>query len=142
MILFHSETSFLLKDKRLYKSWLKELAQGEGFKIKDLNYIFCDDEYLLKVNLQYLQHDTLTDIITFDYVEGQQISGDVFISVERVRENAALFGVTFEKELLRVLAHGVLHLCGYKDKSPKDAALMRNKEEYAILLFDNLFKKL
>ena len=135
MILFHSETSFQLKQKLLYKRWLTSLAQKEGFSIGDINYIFCDDAYLLNLNLEYLNHDTLTDIITFDYVEGNILNGDIFISIERVMENSQLFSVSFDQELLRVLAHGVLHLCGYKDKSDEDSAVMRSKEDYAIQLF-------
>ena len=114
MVLFHSETSFQLSHKMAYKRWLAELAKSHGKKLGDVNYIFCDDDYLLQLNLQYLQHDTLTDIITFDYVEGTRLNGDIYISVERVRENAGIFGVTFEEELLRVIAHGLLHLCGLR----------------------------
>lgn len=114
------------------------MAKQEGFTIGDINYIFCDDEYLLKINLEYLNHDTLTDIITFDYVENGVLSGDIYISIERVRENAVIFSVPFEQELLRVLAHGVLHLCGYKDKTNKDSVLMRQKEDTAIQLFNTI----
>lgn len=135
MILFHSENDFQLKQKLLHKNWLKSLAATENFKIGDINYIFCDDEYLLNINLQYLQHDTLTDIITFDYVEGKLLSGDIYISTDRVKENASIFGVSFENEMLRVLAHGVLHLMGYKDKTDSDAQQMRKMEEFAIQLF-------
>lgn len=135
MILFHSETDFELKSKLQYKNWLKRVAESHQKRIGDINYIFCDDDYLLQLNLQYLQHDTLTDIITFDYVEGNVLNGDIYISVERVRENASIFNVSFENELLRVLSHGVLHLCGFKDKSDKDAAEMRSQENAAIALF-------
>lgn len=114
------------------------MAKQEGFTIGDINYIFCDDEYLLKINLEYLNHDTLTDIITFDYVEKGVLSGDIYISIERVRENSEIFSVPFEQELHRVLAHGVLHLCGYKDKSDEDAAVMRKKEDFAIQLFSEV----
>ena len=138
MVLFHSETRFQLRQKMMYKKWLTALATTHGKKLGDINYIFCDDNYLLQLNLQYLQHDTLTDIITFDYVEGDLLNGDIYISVERVRENADIFGVTFDEELLRVLAHGLLHLCGFKDKSKKDAAEMRRQEAAAMTLFHNL----
>lgn len=138
MVLFHSETRFQLRQKMMYKKWLTALATTHGKKLGDINYIFCDDNYLLQLNLQYLQHDTLTDIITFDYVEGDLLNGDIYISVERVRENADIFGVTFDEELLRVLAHGLLHLCGFKDKSKKDAAEMRRQEAAAMNLFHNL----
>ena len=135
MILFHSETDFQLKSKLQFKNWLKRVAQSHEKKIGDINYIFCDDEYLLKLNLQFLHHDTLTDIITFDYVEDSILNGDIYISIERVRENAAIFAVSFENELLRVLSHGLLHLCGFKDKSEDEAAVMRSQENAAIALF-------
>lgn len=138
MILFHPETKFNLPQKLLHKRWLTELAKKEGFSIGDINYIFCDDEYLLKINLEYLNHDTLTDIITFDYVDNGILSGDIYISIERVRENAVIFSVPFEQELHRVLAHGVLHLCGYKDKTEADASIMRKKEDSAIQLFNDI----
>ena len=137
MILFNSLNDFNLRQKLLYKRWLKELAALEGYKIGDINYIFCDDEYLLGVNQQYLQHDTYTDIITFDYVDGKILNGDIYISTERVRENARIYQVDFENELKRVLSHGVLHLCGYKDKTDADAAQMREKENFAISLFSS-----
>ena len=138
MILFQSETDFQLTRKLLHKRWLAALAAHEGFKIGEVNYIFCDDDYLLKINLAYLNHDTLTDIITFDYVDGKLLNGDIFISIERVRENSKLFSVSFEQELLRVLSHGMLHLCGYKDKSDEEAAVMRGKEDFAIQLFSTI----
>lgn len=138
MILFHQETNFNLPQKIVHKRWLTALAKHEGFTIGDINYIFCDDEYLLKINIEYLNHDTLTDIITFDYVENGVLNGDIYISIERVMENAGIFSVSFEQELHRVLAHGVLHLCGYKDKTESDAAFMRRKEDFAIQLFDEI----
>lgn len=137
MILFNSLNDFTLRQKLLYKRWLSRLAASEGYKIGDINYIFCNDEYLLGINQQYLQHDTYTDIITFDYVEGKVLSGDIYISTERVRENARIYHVDFENELKRVLSHGVLHLCGYKDKTETDAAQMREKENFAISLFSS-----
>lgn len=138
MILFYSETNFILHQKLIYKKWLQALAQNEQKKLGNINYIFCDDDYLLNLNLQYLQHDTLTDIITFDYCEEDTISGDIYISIERVRENAVIFKVSFDDELLRVLAHGIMHLCGYKDKSDEDAARMRQKENFAIQKFHEI----
>ncbi|SRR5574344_1270377 len=132
MILFYSEISFNLTQKLLYKKWLTFLIHNERRKLGSINYIFCDDAYLLELNQKYLQHDTLTDIITFDYTEEKTISGDIYISIERVRENSSIFGVTFQEELLRVLSHGVMHLCGYKDKTETDAAMMRTKENFAI----------
>jgi probable rRNA maturation factor len=132
MINFNIETDgFNLKDLRKKKNWLKELAKVEGFKIIELNYIFVSDEQLLEMNVSYLNHDTYTDIITFDNSEQEdEIEGDIFISVERVAENALKFKVSTETELIRVLSHGLLHLCGYLDKKPAEVKLMREKEEY------------
>jgi probable rRNA maturation factor len=132
MILFHKETNFELKQKTEYKNWIKSLIKENEKRVGDINYIFCDDEYLLEINQKYLQHDTYTDIITFDYSENGVISGDIFISIERVKENATLFTKGFEEELHRVLAHGILHLCGYKDKTQKESKEMREREECAI----------
>ena len=102
----------------------------------EINYIFCDDDYLHQINVEYLNHDTLTDIITFDYTEDNVLSSDIFISIERVSDNANDFGVTFETELLRVMAHGILHLCGYKDKTEEDSQQMRKKEDEKIIFFN------
>lgn len=132
---FESVSNFVLAEHDRYKEWLFSVVQNEGFSIGELNYIFCDDEYLLGINKQYLDHDTFTDIITFDYTEGKVVSGDVFISTERVAENAVLFHQDFNTELLRVIAHGVLHLMGYKDKEDADVVLMRAKEEEKIKMF-------
>ncbi len=115
--------------------WIKKLILNEEKKVGNINYIFCDDEYLLKVNQDFLNHDYYTDIITFDYVKGKTISGDIFISLPRISENASTLSSSFEKELLRVLAHGVLHLCGYKDKSDEEQKEMRAKEDFYINLF-------
>ncbi len=112
------------------KLWLEHIILSEGKKMGDINYIFCDDEYLLKINQDYLQHDYYTDIITFDYVKGKKISGDIFVSVTRVSENAPLLSKSFEEELHRVMAHGVLHLCGYKDKTEDEIKEMRSKEDF------------
>lgn len=112
--------------------WLESLILSEHKKIGDINYIFCDDEYLLKVNRDYLQHDYYTDIISFDYVKGKTISGDIFVSLPRVSENAESMSKDFISELQRVLAHGVLHLCGYKDKTDEEITEMRNKEDFYI----------
>ena len=121
------------------KIWLKTIAAKEKFVIKELNYIFLDDEGLLKINMEYLNHDTYTDIITFDNSDASagsagKIESDIFISLERVEANAKKFNTTFENELHRVLAHGLLHLCGYKDKTKKDATLMRQKEEESLTM--------
>ena len=112
--------------------WVEKLILNEEKKVGNINYIFCDDEYLLKVNQDFLNHDYYTDIITFDYVKGKTISGDIFISLTRISENASTLSSGFEKELLRVLAHGVLHLCGYKDKSDEEQKEMRAKEDFYI----------
>lgn len=121
------------------KKWLSEVILRRGKSVGNINYFFCNDEYLLGVNRQYLNHDTYTDIITFDYVAGGLISGDIMISTERVRENAEKFGVPFEQELHRVIAHGVLHLLGQGDKSEAEALEMRRQEEESLVLWDELF---
>ena len=135
MISFNYETDFELENEAQYEDWISRIIESEGFEEGEINYIFCDDEYLHKINVEYLDHDTLTDIISFDYTVGNLIQGDIFVSVERVKDNANDFNVSFEDELKRVLSHGVLHYCGYKDKSPKDEALMRSKEEEKMKMF-------
>lgn len=135
MISFNYETSFELKDENQYEEWLSRVIESEDKTEGEINYIFCDDEYLLKKNIEFLDHDTLTDIISFDYTMGNLLSGDIFISVERVKENAGEFNVSFDDELKRVMAHGVLHYCGYKDKSEDDSVIMRSKEDEKIQMF-------
>lgn len=135
MISFHYETDFELFSEKSYKYWVSKVVASESKELGEINYIFCDDSYLLKINQDYLNHDTYTDIISFDYSEGNIISGDIFISVERVKDNAQDFGVSFEEELKRVMAHGVLHYCGYKDKTEADQKLMRQKENEKIKMF-------
>lgn len=135
MISFNYELDFKLEDEMLYSDWLSKVISSEMKSEGDINYIFCDDNYLVEINQQYLNHDTLTDIISFDYSIGNELHGDIFISVERVRENAVDFNVDFNEELKRVLAHGVLHYCGYKDKSEDDEKLMRQKEEEKMKMF-------
>ncbi len=139
MINFHAEdVKFDLPQKRDHKNWLKKIAKSESFKIGELNYIFLSDEGLYKINLEYLNHDTYTDIITFDNSEDEEvIEGDIFISIERVQENSTEFGVSFETELRRVLAHGLLHLCGYKDKTETEAQVMRKMEEESLSLWES-----
>ena len=133
---FSEDIDFELPEKLRRKRWLKQLAADAGFRIKELNYVFCSDEYLYQMNVDYLNHDTYTDIITFDNSEKtEELEGDVFISVDRVRENAKSVQVEEEVELTRVLAHGLLHLMGYKDKAKEEASLMRSKEEEAIELY-------
>ena len=135
MISFNYETDFTLSNESLYEEWISRIIDSEGFDEGEINYIFCDDDYLHKINVDYLDHDTLTDIISFDYTEGNLLQGDIFVSVERVRENASDFNVAFEDEIKRVLSHGILHYCGYKDKSPEDELLMRSKEDEKIQMF-------
>tara|TARA_X000000950_G_C13665304_1_gene557648 strand:+ start:259 stop:693 length:435 start_codon:yes stop_codon:yes gene_type:complete len=138
-IFFHSEEiDFKLKKKKKVRNWLTELALTEDKTIEELNYIFCSDEYLLAVNKEHLDHDYYTDVITFDYCENNTISGDIFISIDRTNENAKTFGKSSKNELRRVMAHGLLHLMGYKDKSEDEAAQMRKMEDFAL----NLRKKL
>ena len=109
---------------------LEDIILSEGKKLGEINYIFCDDEYLLQVNREYLKHDYYTDVITFDYVKGKTISGDIFVSLPRIFDNAQTLSKDFESEFFRVLAHGLLHLCGYKDKTEEEIAEMRSKEDY------------
>ena len=135
MINFNYETDFELEQETKFSNWLSQVILSENKKEGEINYIFCDDDYLHKINLEYLNHDTLTDVISFDYSIGNELHGDIFISIERVRDNAIDFKVTFDEELKRVLAHGVLHYCGYKDKTEKDERIMRDKENEKIALF-------
>lgn len=135
MIEFNYETDFELSDENKYEGWISTVIESENKKQGDISYIFCDDDYLHKINVEYLDHDTLTDIISFDYTVGNEISGDIFISIERVRDNADDFSVSFEEELRRVMIHGILHYCGYKDKSVADEQLMRSKEEEKMQMF-------
>ncbi len=118
--------------RREISTWIKSVAAFHDRKIGEISYIFCSDEKILEINKQYLNHDYYTDIITFDYSEENMISGDLFISLETVRSNAERFGTKYEEELYRVIIHGILHLCGFKDKSAKDEKLMREKENEAL----------
>ncbi|GAB3897831.1 rRNA maturation RNase YbeY [Spirosoma agri] len=127
---FNEDVPYKLPQKQATRQWLKQQAEREGYAVGDLNYIFCSDEYVLQVNRDYLEHDYYTDIITFDQSEEEgKIEGDIFVSVDRVADNAAQLGVPAEQEMRRVLAHGLLHLCGYGDKTDEEEALMRTKEE-------------
>jgi probable rRNA maturation factor len=130
----NDHAAFNLKQKAKLKLWITSVAEKEKHSVGQLNYVFTSDESLLKINIQYLKHNTYTDIITFNYNEGKKISGDIFISVDRVKENAEKFGVNFEDELHRVMIHGVLHLCGYKDKTKTDSDVMRKKENASLRL--------
>ncbi|RIA11125.1 rRNA maturation RNase YbeY [Flavobacteriaceae bacterium MAR_2010_72] len=138
MISFNYETDFELNNETQIKNWIIDVITGEGFKLGEINYIFCDDDYLLQLNLEFLKHDTLTDIISFDYTIGKEISGDIYISVERVKDNSKDFNVDFAEELNRVMVHGVLHYCGYKDKSVEEESQMRLKENYYIGRLSNI----
>lgn len=132
-----NEVKVNLKNRTRLKAFLKERFQKEGQGLKNLQYVFCSDEYLLEINQQFLQHDTLTDIVTFELGEDPDVTeGEIYISIDRVKENAGKFGVTEEQELHRVIFHGALHLCGYKDKSKEQSATMRKKEnDYLELYF-------
>ncbi len=141
-ILFHSEDVKMPKiSKQGIKNWVKECISFEGKKLADVNFIFCSDSYLLEVNKQYLNHDYFTDIITFDYVEGNLISGDIFISIDRVGENAKIYNVQFMNELYRIIIHGILHLIGYKDKDPSEKALMTEKENFYLSKVNNFVSR-
>ena len=128
--LFFEEIEPFEVNSRMYKDWLSVVCVEEQKELNEVNLIFCSDEYLLKMNIEFLQHDYYTDIISFDYCEGKVISGDLFISKDRVCENAIINKVGFSMELNRVVVHGVLHLCGFKDKSEEEADIMRGKEDY------------
>lgn len=135
-ISFNYEMDFQLDNEELMSHWIANTIVSEGFTAGEINYIFCDDAYLLDLNIEFLNHDTLTDIISFDYTLGKLINGDVYISIERVRENANDFGVSFANELHRVMIHGILHYCGYKDKTEDQIIEMRSKENYYISKLD------
>ncbi len=135
IINFYSENDFELEDENSFDKWIRNVISSEDKQLGEINYIFCDDDYLYKINLKFLEHDSYTDIISFDNSEGDELNGDIFISIDRVIDNANDFNVDFSEELKRVLIHGVLHLCGYADKSESEAALMRQKEDEKIALF-------
>jgi rRNA maturation RNase YbeY len=123
------KTKDVISQKNKIKSWIKNVVEQKGKSIGDISYIFCDDEYLLEINKTYLEHDFFTDIITFDYSDKEKVAGDLFISIDRVRENSLTHNENFEKELHRVIIHGILHLLGLKDKTEKQAKQMRKAEE-------------
>ena len=127
---------FSLEKETTVKNWIKKILKQEGKTAGNISYLFCSDDYLLKINRQFLQHDFYTDIITFDYSEKAKIEGEIFISIDRVKENAKTFKQPFERELMRTIIHGVLHLCGYTDKKPADKKRMTAKENQALLLLD------
>jgi len=130
MISFNYNTQFKLPIEKEIQEWISNVIQSENFKEGEISYIFCEDDELIKINKEYLDHNTYTDIISFDYTVGKKLHGDIFISIERVYDNAKTFKQNFFTELYRVVIHGVLHYCGYKDKSEEDAQLMRQKEDF------------
>lgn len=135
MISFNYELDFQLSSEEQVSDWLSTVIKSENCNEGNINYVFCDDEYLHKLNVEFLDHDTLTDIISFDYSVGKELHGDVYISIERVRENANDFSEAFTNELKRVMVHGILHYCGYKDKTEADAITMREKENHYLNQF-------
>jgi rRNA maturation RNase YbeY len=134
----NADIDFELKSADLIKKWIFVVVKSYGKQVGRINYLFCSDEYVYEANVRYLNHDTYTDIITFDYVEGNLISGDIMISVDRVEENAKILDTSFESEMHRVIIHGVLHLLGFKDKSDVDAAIMRKKEEESLAVLNTV----
>jgi len=137
MIQFNYETAFKLPNELQLQEWISSCIDSYGFTEGELNYIFCDDEYLLKLNVEFLEHDTFTDIISFDYTLGKLISGDIFISIERVKENAKQFNQSFDNELNRVIIHGILHYLGFKDKSDTEKLKMRCEEDKCLGLLNS-----
>ena len=136
MILFNYVNNFSLENEEVIANWIMKVLDTEGYECDDVNYIFCNDEYLHDLNVKYLNHDTLTDIISFDNSMGKKVAGDIFISTERVAENAESFDVSFNEELSRVIIHGMLHFMGYKDKTKEESREMRMKEDDAIDLLN------
>ena len=130
MIEFHNEIEFVLQNQGEVQRWIKKVITSENKEMGEINYIFCSDEYLLERNIKYLDHDTLTDIITFNYCKGKIITSDIMISIDRVKENSTIFDNSFSEELHRVMIHGILHLIGYDDKTEKEKILMREKENF------------
>ena len=137
MIQFNYENDFKLENEKATEAWISNCIETYDFTEGEINYIFCDDAYLLKLNVEFLEHDTFTDIISFDYTLGKLISGDIFISVERVRENAKNYDQLFDNELNRVIIHGILHYCGFKDKSDDEKVIMRTEEENCLNLLES-----
>ncbi|MGZ3749855.1 MAG: rRNA maturation RNase YbeY [Mucilaginibacter sp.] len=139
---FEEDIRFKLKDKNKVKAWVKATIESEGYKLQELNYIFCSDTYLLQINRQYLDHDTFTDIITFDNSEKEKvITGDIFISIDRIHENAAKFDTGVANELHRVIIHGALHLLGYTDKTAESKKNMTAKEDHYLGAMTVMFSK-
>lgn len=135
MINFDTQNSFKLDNNTIHKEWISSTILSEEYEVGEINYVFCSDDYLLDINKKFLDHDTLTDIITFDYTNGNVINGEIYISTERVKENAVDYGVSFDHELRRVIIHGILHLCGYGDKSSSEKSIMRDIEDKYLKIF-------
>lgn len=133
---FYEEINFILPYIRKTKAWIKTIINQEKFESEQINFIFCSDSYLHGLNVEYLNHDTYTDIVTFDYSEGRCLEGDIYISIDRVKENAQNLNIDFFEELKRVMAHGVLHMMGYGDKTQKEQKLMRLKEDSCLSLYN------
>lgn len=137
MIQYNYEIDFLLENENVISDWIKTVIRNAEKKVGEINYIFCDDEYLHKINVEFLQHDNLTDIISFDYTMGNIINGDLYISIDRVKENSVIFDVKFIEELNRVMIHGILHYLGWQDKTEQEKSMMRKKENECLLLLNN-----
>ncbi|TWP29288.1 rRNA maturation RNase YbeY [Apibacter muscae] len=137
MINYFSNNNFKLKNKQKIRNWLNKAISMENHVVGNINYIFCSDEQLLEINIKYLDHDYYTDIITFDYKENNRVSGDLYLSTDRIIDNAKLNNISFDEEIIRVLIHGILHIIGYNDKSPNESKLMRAKENFYINLYKN-----
>lgn len=136
MISFNFELDFKLSKEERISEWISSVINLEGFKEGDINFIFCNDDYLHKLNVEFLDHDTMTDILSFDYIVGKELHGDIFISIERVKDNAMEYDVSFDDELSRVMVHGILHFCKYRDKTAEEKKLMREKENYYLGLLN------
>lgn len=136
--MFFNETDFEFNKPDEWQNWIESAVREEGFETDNINYIFCSDDYLLQINIQYLQHDYYTDVIGFQYSEGKRLSGDIYISIDRITENAVENSVSFEKELARVMIHGILHFMNYKDKEDKDVIEMRKAEDKYLAFFNEI----
>ena len=135
---FNDDVDFSISDETLLRKWINLVVTNHKKRLGKITYLFCSDEKIYQTNVRFLNHNTYTDIITFDYVENDLISGDIIISIDRVEENARVFNVSFEQELHRVIIHGLLHLLGFKDKSPEDEAMMRRKEDESLALLNTI----
>jgi len=137
MINFFSENGYVLQQQDSIRNWISSIISSEAYEEGNIDFVFCDDSFLLELNVQFLNHDTLTDVISFDNSLDREVNGEIYISTERVEENANKYSVSVEEELLRVMAHGILHLCGYNDKTAEESALMRLKEDHYLVIYKN-----